>query len=182
MGGRGAASAALLLGALLAGCRAEILTPPYFNLAEGKEIVASATCGVESAGPELYCQLVGANSDQEANINQNIIQGQVFRSSVLASRTTPPLAPTAHDSIVAGLEAPPPPPPPPPPTPPPPPPPTHHRPSSLCLRYAFRLALSALLVGTVLHFASARSEHDSKFMVFYYGRRKTLGAAQRVRR
>ncbi|XP_011495348.1 PREDICTED: laminin subunit alpha [Ceratosolen solmsi marchali] len=81
MGGRGAASAAtavaaLLLAALLTGCQAEILTPPSFNLAEGKEIVASATCGVESAGPELYCQLVGANSDQEANINQNIIQGQ----------------------------------------------------------------------------------------------------------
>ncbi|KAJ8668735.1 hypothetical protein QAD02_010398 [Eretmocerus hayati] len=57
---------------------AEILTPPYFNLAEGKEIVASATCGVDTPDPELYCQLVGANSDQEAatNLNQTIIQGQ----------------------------------------------------------------------------------------------------------
>lgn len=53
----------------------EILTPPYFNLAEGKEITASATCGVDSTGPELYCKLVGANADQKEDIN--LIQGQV---------------------------------------------------------------------------------------------------------
>ena len=53
----------------------EILTPPYFNLAEGKEIIASATCGVDTPGPELYCKLVGANADQDENIN--LIQGQV---------------------------------------------------------------------------------------------------------
>nr|XP_031828013.1 laminin subunit alpha isoform X2 [Nomia melanderi] len=55
--------------------RGEILTPPYFNLAEGKEIVASATCGVDTPGPELYCKLVGANADQHEDIN--LIQGQV---------------------------------------------------------------------------------------------------------
>ena len=54
--------------------QSEILTPPYFNLAEGKEIIASATCGVDTPGPELYCKLVGANSDQDENIN--LIQGQ----------------------------------------------------------------------------------------------------------
>lgn len=54
---------------------AEILTPPYFNLAEGKEITASATCGVDTPGPELYCKLVGANADQAEDIN--LIQGQV---------------------------------------------------------------------------------------------------------
>lgn len=53
----------------------EILTPPYFNLAEGKEITASATCGVDTTGPELYCKLVGANADQNEDIN--LIQGQV---------------------------------------------------------------------------------------------------------
>lgn len=52
---------------------AEILTPPYFNLAEGKEIIASATCGVDTPGPELYCRLVGSNSDRD----EDIIQGQV---------------------------------------------------------------------------------------------------------
>ena len=80
MGARRSGTAlVLLLLALLQGrrCGAEILTPPYFNLAEGKEIIATATCGVDTPGPELYCQLVGANSDQELNINQNIIQGQV---------------------------------------------------------------------------------------------------------
>ncbi|CAL7933589.1 unnamed protein product [Xylocopa violacea] len=55
--------------------RNEILTPPYFNLAEGKEIIASATCGVDTPGPELYCKLVGANADQHEDIN--LIQGQV---------------------------------------------------------------------------------------------------------
>lgn len=55
--------------------RNEILTPPYFNLAEGKEIIASATCGVDTPGPELYCKLVGASADQHEDIN--LIQGQV---------------------------------------------------------------------------------------------------------
>lgn len=58
----------------------EILTPPYFNLAEGKEIIASATCGVDTPGPELYCKLVGANADQEKDIN--LIQGQVSASDM----------------------------------------------------------------------------------------------------
>ncbi|XP_034839290.1 laminin subunit alpha [Maniola hyperantus] len=50
---------------------AEILTPPYFNLALGKKITASATCGDE--GSELYCKLVGANVDHD----ETVIQGQV---------------------------------------------------------------------------------------------------------
>ncbi|KAL0902126.1 hypothetical protein ABMA27_000070 [Loxostege sticticalis] len=50
---------------------AEILTPPYVNLALGKKITATATCGDE--GPELYCKLVGANADH----NERVIQGQV---------------------------------------------------------------------------------------------------------
>ncbi|XP_032527888.2 laminin subunit alpha [Danaus plexippus] len=50
---------------------AEILKPPYFNLALGKRITATATCGDE--GPELYCKLVGANADHD----ERVIQGQV---------------------------------------------------------------------------------------------------------
>lgn len=50
---------------------AEILTPPYFNLATGKKITATATCGDE--GAELYCKLVGANADHD----EHVIQGQV---------------------------------------------------------------------------------------------------------
>ncbi|CAG9136876.1 unnamed protein product [Plutella xylostella] len=52
---------------------AEILTPPYFNLALGKRITATATCGDE--GRELYCKLVGANADHDEPIN--VIQGQI---------------------------------------------------------------------------------------------------------
>lgn len=56
----------------------EILTPPYFNLAQGKNITASATCGEDTEGPELYCKLVGADAEHELNIN--VIQGQVSSS------------------------------------------------------------------------------------------------------
>ncbi|CAF93543.1 unnamed protein product, partial [Tetraodon nigroviridis] len=38
------------------------LHPPYFNLAEGTKIVATATCGEDEGGrtvPDLYCKLVG---------------------------------------------------------------------------------------------------------------------------
>lgn len=58
---------------------AEILTPPYFNLAEGRKITASATCGegIEGPEPELYCKLVGANEENDVDVN--VIQGQVSR-------------------------------------------------------------------------------------------------------
>lgn len=38
------------------------LNPPYFNLAEGSRIHATATCGEDEAGrprSDLYCKLVG---------------------------------------------------------------------------------------------------------------------------
>lgn len=62
---------ALYLFYLIHATTAEILTPPYFNLALGKKITATATCGDE--GPELYCKLVGANADHD----EQVIQGQV---------------------------------------------------------------------------------------------------------
>ncbi|CAG9860176.1 unnamed protein product [Phyllotreta striolata] len=52
----------------------ESLTPPYFNLAEGKNITASATCGEGIEGPELFCKLIGADSENELSVN--LIQGQ----------------------------------------------------------------------------------------------------------
>jgi laminin alpha 3/5 len=52
----------------------ETLTPPYFNLAEGRKTTATATCGVDTEGPELYCKLVGANAENDLNVN--VIQGQ----------------------------------------------------------------------------------------------------------
>lgn len=68
----------LLLAAALLGLKTAhgvILTPPYFNLAEGRRIYATATCGEEIQEPELYCKLVGANADRDVNVN--LIQGQV---------------------------------------------------------------------------------------------------------
>ncbi|ODM92460.1 Laminin subunit alpha [Orchesella cincta] len=61
------------IGVLVPLAQSEVLTPPYFNLAENRRITATATCGDE--GPELYCKLVGANSETEAF--NNIIHGQV---------------------------------------------------------------------------------------------------------
>ncbi|XP_035231169.1 laminin subunit alpha-like [Stegodyphus dumicola] len=55
----------------------EVLNPPYFNLAEGRRIEASATCGEGVDEPELYCKLVGANTDRQDNPNINLIYGQV---------------------------------------------------------------------------------------------------------
>lgn len=52
------------------------LTPPYFNLAEGRKISSTATCGVDTDGPELYCKLVGANTEND-NQFYSVIQGQV---------------------------------------------------------------------------------------------------------
>lgn len=57
----------------------QVLNPPSFNLAEGRRINASATCGEDYTGSdgdsgELYCKLVGANWYD--NVNKHIFQGQ----------------------------------------------------------------------------------------------------------
>lgn len=68
----------LLFVLLVFGCQHNVrseLTPPYFNLAEGRHITATATCGVGSNGPELYCKLVGANMEHDTT--HQVIQGQV---------------------------------------------------------------------------------------------------------
>lgn len=65
----------LILTILAIVVQSEILTPPYFNLAEKKRITATATCGFDTEGPELYCKLVGANAENDIDVN--LIQGQV---------------------------------------------------------------------------------------------------------
>ncbi|XP_053349425.1 laminin subunit alpha-3 isoform X3 [Clarias gariepinus] len=52
------------------------LTPPYFNLAEGSTISATATCGEEDNGnprTDLYCKLVGGPT---VGLTSHTIQGQ----------------------------------------------------------------------------------------------------------
>lgn len=67
----------LVLSGLIDNVQSE-LTPPYFNLAEGRHISATATCGVGTDGPELYCKLVGANTEHDNNQHKyELIQGQV---------------------------------------------------------------------------------------------------------
>lgn len=52
---------------LISKTNSETLTPPYFNLAEGRKITASSTCGLDIDGPELYCKLVGSHTDDQQN-------------------------------------------------------------------------------------------------------------------
>lgn len=66
---------------LIGKINSETLTPPYFNLAEGRKITASSTCGVDIDGPELYCKLVGSHTDDQQN-QTNFIDDQ-FNPGVL---------------------------------------------------------------------------------------------------
>lgn len=70
-------SLSLIFVSTIIGGKAE-LTPPYFNLAEGRKISATATCGVDTDGPELYCKLVGANTEIDKQLF-SVIQGQVCK-------------------------------------------------------------------------------------------------------
>lgn len=54
-----------------------VLTPPYFNLADGRRISATATCGQDVEDPELYCKLIGASSEYIETQENLLIQGQV---------------------------------------------------------------------------------------------------------
>lgn len=55
---------------------AQVLTPPYFNLAQGREIKATSTCG--EPNPEVYCRLTGATGEKEdADTSRDIIRGQL---------------------------------------------------------------------------------------------------------
>jgi laminin alpha 3/5 len=74
---------AILLIMLRIGASKAELTPPYFNLAEGRKISASATCGENTDEPELYCKLVGANTENEESY-YSLIQGQVREKFALS--------------------------------------------------------------------------------------------------
>uniref|UniRef100_A0A182LTH7 Laminin N-terminal domain-containing protein n=1 Tax=Anopheles culicifacies TaxID=139723 RepID=A0A182LTH7_9DIPT len=77
MGGITSLTPIALLVVLTLGVVRSELTPPYFNLAEGRKISATATCGVDTDGPELYCKLVGANTENDHQNQYSVIQGQV---------------------------------------------------------------------------------------------------------
>ena len=56
----------------------QVLSPPYFNLAVGRRITASATCGESVSEPELFCKLTGANlAKQSGTPEYSLIQGQI---------------------------------------------------------------------------------------------------------
>ncbi|KAK9499522.1 hypothetical protein O3M35_002545 [Rhynocoris fuscipes] len=63
---------------------AEVLAPPYFNIAGNRKIEASSTCGVGVEQPELYCKLVGASQDFRDSDN-TLIDGQVCQYFCLIS-------------------------------------------------------------------------------------------------
>lgn len=59
------------------------LQPGQFNLASGRKVVATATCGEGLSHPEMYCKLIGANmerGDQQQRVGHEkyfIVQGQL---------------------------------------------------------------------------------------------------------
>ncbi len=54
------------------------LSPPYYNLAQGKNVIATATCGEGVREPELFCELTGANPHPNAVEDEShIIRGQI---------------------------------------------------------------------------------------------------------
>lgn len=69
----GSLAGALWLAALTTLAAGQVLTPPYFNLAENRRITATATCGEGVTEPEEYCKLVGANADSGSS--RTLIQG-----------------------------------------------------------------------------------------------------------
>lgn len=73
MAWRGSLVGAIWLAALMTLATGQVLTPPYFNLAESRRITATATCGEGVAEPEEYCKLVGANADSGSS--STLIQG-----------------------------------------------------------------------------------------------------------
>lgn len=60
------------------------LTPPYFNLAEGRKISASSTCGIDIDGPELYCKLVGSHTDDQQNKTAFDVHDDPYHSASLS--------------------------------------------------------------------------------------------------
>ena len=54
----------------------QVLTPPYFNLAQGRNISATATCGEDVPYPELFCRLTGATGSEDQTTRE-VIRGQL---------------------------------------------------------------------------------------------------------
>lgn len=82
--------AIFIVSTLLHNSSTQILNPPYFNLAEGSTITATATCGVNvTTSKERFCRLTGASADERQQIlndrfhnlyytgNSQIIAGQL---------------------------------------------------------------------------------------------------------
>ena len=74
----------------------QVLTPPYFNLAVGKRIEATSTCGEGVLERELYCKLTGANPAKgprkENQPKYSVIQGQLcdYCDTANPSQSHPP--------------------------------------------------------------------------------------------
>ncbi|XP_014252287.1 laminin subunit alpha [Cimex lectularius] len=66
----------MVLGMSAVRTAAEVLAPPYFNIAANKRVDASYTCGEDIDEPELYCKLVGAVQDSHDK-DKSVIAGQV---------------------------------------------------------------------------------------------------------
>lgn len=59
-------------------CHGSFLAPPYYNIAEGKFVHASHTCGIGEGvvDREMYCKLVGSMWTETAHSPTDLVQGQ----------------------------------------------------------------------------------------------------------
>jgi len=64
----------IFLISLLVKINCQVLNPNYFNIAEGRKINASSTCG--EGQRDLYCRLVGSNFGYEQVAHGRLIMGQ----------------------------------------------------------------------------------------------------------
>ena len=53
------------------------LSPPYYNLAQGKPVYASSTCGEDVYERELFCEMTGAHPNAIPDESHFVIRGQV---------------------------------------------------------------------------------------------------------
>ena len=55
----------------------KVLNPPYSDLALGKTITTTATCG-DQGEIETYCKLTGANKGDDVRINRFVSTGRML--------------------------------------------------------------------------------------------------------
>lgn len=86
--------------------KSQVLTPPYFNLAVGKRVHATSTCGINVPEKELYCKLTGANPGRGAENQPNFVRNFEVIQGQLCDYCDPASSNQAHpaENVLDGTE------------------------------------------------------------------------------